>query len=631
MKLQRIGGLMASVLALALLAACGSDSSDGSDGLTARIQTTTEAAGEYCANGGTRIDSGLDSNSNGSLDSSEITSTQFVCNGSSGTSGSSALVNTEAEAVGANCTSGGTKVTAGLDTDGDGLLDASEVTSTAYVCNGSTGATGAAGSSGHSSLIATATEAAGTNCLYGGTKITSGLDSNDDGTLAASEVTATSYVCNGMSLNWVNVTASSTVQMASNTGYIANNTSAEVVFTLPTSPAVADIVRVKGSSAAGWKIAQNSGQSIDLTSLTTWSALSGSNWSEIKSTGSTWETVVATSASGSVVLAAPKDEDNIYVSTDSGETWQTVTISGALVSGVAVSPDGSTLYVRSGTAANGVYVSTDLGVNWTQKTGTSGFSDLAAFNGGLVALVNMGSGTGPYISTDAGTSWTALTIPDLPSSICWDSIAVSREGTDIAVGFNGNSGCQSMPVYISHDQGATWLASPSSTGPMQNRINLVAISPNGKTVVVSSTNGSTPFYITRDGGSTWSNSYSTQSLYATGRQAVISNDGKRMIIPNDGNVYVSNNAGVTWTSVTTADTVYSVAGSSSLSVVYGGTSRNYGGKVFKSVSTESSTSVTTTGTAGSVTGSASDALELQYLGSGLWGLLSGVGSDFVIE
>jgi hypothetical protein len=65
----------------------------GSNGLNALIKTTTEPAGVNCTNGGTKIETGLDANSNGVLDASEINSTQtkFVCNGLNGTIGSGSL------------------------------------------------------------------------------------------------------------------------------------------------------------------------------------------------------------------------------------------------------------------------------------------------------------------------------------------------------------------------------------------------------------------------------------------------------------------------------------------------------------------------------------------------------------
>src|SRR3954468_16439937 len=50
---------------------------------------------------------------------------------------------------------------------------------------------------GLNSLVGVVTEPAGTNCAAGGKKILSGLDTNSDGVLEASEVGLTRYVCNG--------------------------------------------------------------------------------------------------------------------------------------------------------------------------------------------------------------------------------------------------------------------------------------------------------------------------------------------------------------------------------------------------------------------------------------------------
>ena len=59
----------------------GADGAPGADGLTALVNTTTESAGANCANGGTRIDVGIDDNMDGQLQPSEIDSTEYICNG----------------------------------------------------------------------------------------------------------------------------------------------------------------------------------------------------------------------------------------------------------------------------------------------------------------------------------------------------------------------------------------------------------------------------------------------------------------------------------------------------------------------------------------------------------------------
>jgi OmcA/MtrC family decaheme c-type cytochrome len=107
-----------------------------------------------------------------------------------GDNGANALVSSSAEPAGANCPFGGTKLEVGVDANGNGTLEPSEVgaTGTSYVCNGD----------GQTSLVRTSPEPAGANCPFGGTKIETGHDTNNDGTLDTDEInaSATTYVCN---------------------------------------------------------------------------------------------------------------------------------------------------------------------------------------------------------------------------------------------------------------------------------------------------------------------------------------------------------------------------------------------------------------------------------------------------
>jgi hypothetical protein len=63
--------------------ATGANGTNGVDGKNALVNTTTEPAGTNCTNGGTKIEVGLDANSNGVLDSAEVNAaqTKYVCNG----------------------------------------------------------------------------------------------------------------------------------------------------------------------------------------------------------------------------------------------------------------------------------------------------------------------------------------------------------------------------------------------------------------------------------------------------------------------------------------------------------------------------------------------------------------------
>jgi len=122
-----------SPLAL-VLAACtgdpGAPGAAGDHGSNALVTTTDEPAGGNCAHGGKRIDAGVDSNDNGMLDASEVQSTSYICNAT----GSDALVRTGVEPAGANCPFGGTRIDSGVDANANGILDDSEVGATSYVC-----------------------------------------------------------------------------------------------------------------------------------------------------------------------------------------------------------------------------------------------------------------------------------------------------------------------------------------------------------------------------------------------------------------------------------------------------------------------------------------------------------------
>ena len=97
------------------------------------------------------------------------------------------LVRTVTEPPGPNCPTGGIAVQTGGDTNGNGVLDDREVIAkdTRYVCNGTT-----------TNVSITSAEPPGTNCPYGGAKLQTGVDQNGDGILEASEITATQYICN---------------------------------------------------------------------------------------------------------------------------------------------------------------------------------------------------------------------------------------------------------------------------------------------------------------------------------------------------------------------------------------------------------------------------------------------------
>jgi len=147
-----------------LVISCSSDNSDVTniadennpdDGGTVAVDPnkvlsliTNETVGSNCPNGGFKVELGIDTNGNGVLDADEITNTDFVCNGIDGQAGDqglagidgkSTLISSELEIAGPNCESGGIKINIGLDVNGNNMLDTSEITIEEFICNGTDG------------------------------------------------------------------------------------------------------------------------------------------------------------------------------------------------------------------------------------------------------------------------------------------------------------------------------------------------------------------------------------------------------------------------------------------------------------------------------------------------------------
>lgn len=222
----------------------GENGTDGLNGLNSLIETSEELPGANCSYGGIRIDVGLDNDGSGILDSGEVDQTRYVCDGddvqdslvsvesvppgldcaaggvavSYGTDDSpqngilesgeieateyvcngesKSLVITQTEPAGANCPDGGVKIQSGLDTNGNDTLQPGEVNDTSYVCN-------SADTVGLSSLVELSAELPGGNCTYGGTRVDSGIDQNDNGSLDLTEVATTQYICEYQACQWI--------------------------------------------------------------------------------------------------------------------------------------------------------------------------------------------------------------------------------------------------------------------------------------------------------------------------------------------------------------------------------------------------------------------------------------------
>jgi len=117
----------------------GEDGASGEDGMSTLIATSPEPEGVNCPNSGTKIDAGLDVNGNGALDSEEIDSTDYICDGGSSINNMlTSIVQTDDSL---ECTAGGKTIAHGLDNGDDsgipanGIMEAGEIDTRITECS----------------------------------------------------------------------------------------------------------------------------------------------------------------------------------------------------------------------------------------------------------------------------------------------------------------------------------------------------------------------------------------------------------------------------------------------------------------------------------------------------------------
>lgn len=172
---------------------------DGVDGTLTLVARTPVAPGDDCEAGGERIATGLDDDGDGTLSTGEENTVTFACNGVDGADGTTgSLVRVNNEPAGPNCPSGGIAIESGVDADASGSLDASEVSATRYVCDVTADV----------ARVAVDDEPPGPNCTNGGRRIRAGLDSDGSGSLETSEILSTTFACNRLASVPIRITTS---------------------------------------------------------------------------------------------------------------------------------------------------------------------------------------------------------------------------------------------------------------------------------------------------------------------------------------------------------------------------------------------------------------------------------------
>jgi hypothetical protein len=397
-------------------------------------------------------------------------------------------------------------------------------------------------------------------------------DANGD--ITAGTITASTFMGKG-ALPWVVVSGTSQ-QAEPNTGYVAAN-AAEVTITLPTSPAIGDIVRVSGVGAGGWKISQNAGQQIDSSIVSP----VGTSWAP-RDEARSWSCVA--SSSDGLKLLAGVIYGKLYVSIDGGLTW-TARESDRYWSGVTMSADGG---VMAAAAKDGqIYISNNQGVTWIARDSVRAWKCIASTTNGTI-LYAAADGAALYRSINSGVSWTLIRVGN--SNLNANHIACSSNGQIIMM-------VGTPDATWSSDGGATFFA-PSGASASSR----MAMTPSGKAYV----SGGTATYSVNGG------SFYKIADFNVGDLAC-SSDGTKLL----GGTHYSYDSGKTWVRHTCPASRPAVSADFRKLVMV------ENGHPIQTSSVE-----TTLGTGGFIRGSTSTAVELQHIGNGRFLPLSSTGTIY---
>jgi hypothetical protein len=406
-------------------------------------------------------------------------------------------------------------------------------------------------------------------------------------------VTATNYYGSGTGLTNVPgrifefIPTGANLQAVANYGYLATNDNTAVVITLPQTAniRVGETIRLSGSGAAGWIVAQNAGQSILVANL---QQTTGGSWLSVSNTTFNW--VAAAVSDDGRQMFAVRDSGQIYSSTNFGAAWTTASPTS---SGAAAAISGNGVYRFAAGTSGAIYYSVS-GAAWASAlSGNANWSGLASSVSGqfVYACVNGGL---LLRSVNYGVNWTSIA----GNNANWTDIATSDDGAIVAACLNGGN------IYVS-----TNATTNFTQRAISGAWNCVAMSAGGNVMLAGLVNGQ--LYISYDTGVSWNPTGPTAAWNSVSCSA----DGTRMLAAaggGSGTVYFSQDSGATWlprAGLPAGDyrsAAYSSDGSTIIAVA---TAKNI---------QVSSQATTTPGTAGQLLGARLAAVELQHVGNGIF-------------
>jgi len=414
-----------------------------------------------------------------------------------------------------------------------------------------------------------------------------------------------SFFGNGL-VGWIPVYGTAT-QAVANAGYLLLNSNLTTV-TLPTTNSllVSDIVRISGPGG-GWNFAQTAGETISGGFLNPTNA----SWLPANVASKGWR-AIASSADGVKMVASAIGSGGIYVSTDSGKTWNS---SSTFYSPTSLASSANGTRLVGGIYGGSIILSTNSGSSWNLITAAGSplpWTGVASSADGSKFAACISNST-IYVWSNFGAT---SNFPASPLNKALTAISCSADCSRLAATVHGGA------IYTSANSGSTW-APQSGGAPTSANWSCIASSYDGYKLAAAVNGGN--IYTSTDAGATWT--ARTNAPVAAWSAITSSSDGGRIAaVVNSGGIYVSGNYGLTWTKQSVDDQDwYSIAAAQDLSAM-AAVSSDTGttGKIYYWQAAIQSTT-TTPGVGGSITGSAGSAVELQYIGGGIFVPVSSIG------